>query len=351
MKLALNLGLVQWPDPSAVSLVRHADDLGVDSVWVAEAYGSDAVSVLGYLAATTSNIGLGTAIMQVHARTPAAAGMAAATLDSLSGGRTRLGLGVSGPQVVEGWHGVPYGKPLKRTREYVDIVRAVVAREAPLAYEGEYYQVPYTGAGATGLGKSLKSTTTRERSTIPIYLAAIGPRNVELCGEIADGWLPAFFSPTHADVVTEPLRSGLVSSGRDIGAVDIVGSPQVAVGADVAACRERIRPRLALYIGGMGAPGRNFYYSLVCRYGFESAAVRIQELYRSGRKAEAAAAVPDALIDEVALIGPLDAIRERLSAWEQAGVNTLKVELNEDDILDSDLDRTSVLTALAEHLG
>lgn len=351
MKLALNLGLTQWPDPDAVSLVRRADELGIDSVWVAEAYGSDAVSVLGYLAATTSRLGLGTAIMQIHARTPAAAGMAAATLDALSEGRLRLGLGVSGPQVVEGWHGVPYGKPLARTREYVDIVRSVIAREAPLAHEGEYYQIPYTGPGATGLGKSLKSITERIRPSVPIYLAAIGPRNVELCGEIADGWLPAFFSPRNADLLLEHLRTGLATSGRDISAVDVVGSPQVAVGNDLAACRDRIRPRLALYVGGMGAPGKNFYYSLVCRYGFEAEAERIQELYRGGRKDEAAAAVPDALVDEVALVGPLEAIKERLTAWEAAGVTTLKVELSDDDILDPDLDRAAVLTALAESLG
>lgn len=350
MKLALNLNYIQWPDPSAVDFVRHADDLGIDSVWVAEAYGSDTVSVLGYLAALTENIGLGSAIMQVHARTPAATGMAAATLDSLSGGRMRLGLGVSGPQVVEGWHGVPYGKPLKRTREYVDVVRSVIAREGPLSYDGEYYQIPYRGEDATGLGKSLKSITTRERSAIPIYLAAIGPRNIELCGEIADGWLPAFFAPSHADAMLEHLRKGLASSGREISAIDVVGSPLVAVGSDVAACRDRIRPRLALYVGGMGAPGRNFYHSLVCRYGFEDAAAEIQELYRSGRKDAAAGAVPDALVDEVALVGPLDAIGERLAAWQEAGVDTLKVELNAADILDPALDRTRVLTALAERL-
>ena len=248
----------------------------------------------------------------------------ALTLDELSGGRFRLGLGVSGPQVVEGWHGVPFGKPLQRTREYVEIVRSVWRREKPVEFKGQYYQIPYAGTDATGLGKPLKSIL-HGRAEIPIYLAAIGPRNVALAAEIADGWLPVFFSPQRMSVFKESLESGFsrAGGGKSLARFDVAPTVPVMLGDDVAACRAMVKPRLALYVGGMGARGRNFYNDLVCRYGYEGAAKSIQDLYLSGKKEEAAAAVPDALVDEVALCGPRERIRERLEIWKSSGVTTL----------------------------
>jgi F420-dependent oxidoreductase-like protein len=246
------------------------------------------------------------------------------TLDQLSGGRFLLGLGVSGPQVVEGWHGQPFGKPLERTREYVEIVRAVWRRDTPLEHHGRYYQIPYRGADATGLGKPLKSIL-HGRPDIPIYLAAIGPRNVALAAEIADGWLPVFFSPDRMAVFAPSLESGFRAAGRpgSRAAFDIAPTVPVVPGPDAGQCRALVKPRLALYVGGMGARGKNFYNELVCRYGYEGEARRIQDLYLSGRKDEAAAAVPDALVDEVALCGPRERIQERLGVWKASGVTTM----------------------------
>src|SRR3712207_4366033 len=297
-------------------LVEHADRLGVDSVWAAEAYGSDAVTVLSYIAARTSNIKLGSAILQIPARTPANTAMTAMTLDALSGGRVILGLGMSGPQVVEGWHGVAYGKPLGRTREYIDIVRKAIARAEPLAFSGEHYQIPYQGEDATGLGKPLKSILHPVRDRIPIYLAAIGPRNVELAAEIADGWLPIFYSPEREDAFADNIAAGLARSGRSRGDLENAAPVMVAAGEDIAACRDQLRPFFALYVGGMGARGRNFYYDLAVRYGFEAEAAQIQDLYLEGKKDEAARLVPDALVDEVALVGPLERIVDRLAVWK-----------------------------------
>ena len=328
MRLGLNLGY--WGSPleaaDKVALAQEADRLGYHSVWTAEAYGSDAVTTLTWVAAKTERINVGTAIMQMPARSPALTAMTAATLDLLSGGRVLLGLGLSGPQVAEGWHGQPYGKPLAKTREYVDIVRKVLARAEPLTHEGEHYQIPYRGPGATGLGKPLKLILHPLRADIPIYLAAIGPRNIALAAEIADGWLPVFYSPYRAEVMEPHLKEGLArrGDGLDRNGFDVAPTTVVLVG-DPAACRDLVKPFLALYIGGMGAKGRNFYNDLARRYGYDEAADQVQELYLDGRKAEAAAAVPDELVDEVALVGEPERIADRLQAWREAGVNTLLI--------------------------
>lgn len=322
MRLGLNLGYSGPTFSLNLPLVLEAERLGFHSVWCAEAYGSDAVTPAAWIAARTEQIRVGTAIMQMPARTPAMAAMTATTLDQLSGGRFLLGLGVSGPQVVEGWHGVPFGKPLVRTREYVTIVRAIWAREKPLEFKGEYYQIPYSGPNATGLGKPLKSIL-HSRPDIPIYLAAIGPSNVALAAEIADGWLPVYFSPDRMGVYREALENGFARRGGRPASFDIAPMVAVVVGDDAAACRNLVKPRLALYIGGMGARGKNFYNDLACRYGYEGEAKRIQEFYLAGRKEEATAAVPDRLVDEVALCGPRERIRERLEAWKAARVTTL----------------------------
>jgi F420-dependent oxidoreductase-like protein len=324
MRLGLNTSYSGSRIELDLPLIEEADRLGYDSVWSAEAYGSDAVTPAAWMAARTSRIHVGTAIMQIAARTPTLAATTALTLDQLSGGRFRLGLGVSGPQVVEGWHGVAFGKPLQRTREYVEIVRAVWRREKPLEFSGEYYQIPYRGPQATGLGKPLKSII-HARADIPLYLAAIGPRNVALAAEIADGWLPIFFSPERMSVFRDSLESGFraAGGGKSLAAFDVAPTVAVVMGDDVDRCRAAVKPRLALYVGGMGARGRNFYNDLVCRYGYEEAAGRIQNLYLAGKKEEAAAVVPDALVDEVALCGPRERIRERLAGWKDSGVSTI----------------------------
>jgi F420-dependent oxidoreductase-like protein len=298
-----------------IVLAQEAERLGYDSAWTAEAWGTDAVTVLSWLAATTSRIKVGTAIMQIPGRTPANTAMTAATLDLLSGGRFLLGLGTSGPQVVEGWHGQPWGKPLTRTREYVQIVRAALQREA-LEFHGDQYDIPYTGPNATGLGKPLKLMARPLRAEIPIYLAALSPKNVRLAFEIADGWLPIFFSPERArDAFGFEEREGF----------EIAPTVHVVLSDDVDAARDVLRPMLALYIGGMGARGANFYNALVRRYGYEEEARRIQDLYLEGKQREAITAVPDALIDEVALVGSRERIAERLDAWRESGATTLLV--------------------------
>jgi F420-dependent oxidoreductase-like protein len=324
VRLGLSLGYSGARVQLDVPCVQEAERLGYHSVWTAESYGSDAVVPLAWLGAVTYRIHLGTGILQMPGRTPAMTAMTAMTLDALSGGRALLGLGVSGPQVVEGWHGQPFGKPLGRTREYVAIVRAILARERPVDHRGEHYQVPYRGPGATGLGKPLRSILHGRRD-LPIYLAAIGPRNVALAAEIADGWLPVFFSPERATLFRAALDEGFARAqapGKR-GSFDVAPTVPVVPGTDVDACRARVKRRVALYVGGMGARGRNFYFDLACRYGYEAAAARVQELYLAGRRAEAEAAVPDALVDEVALCGPRERIRERLAAWRAAGVTTL----------------------------
>jgi F420-dependent oxidoreductase-like protein len=323
-------------------LVQMADRIGFDSVWVAEAYGSDAVTVLGYLAATTRQIALGSAIMQMPARTPANTAMTAMTLDALSQGRVILGLGVSGPQVVEGWHGVAYSKPLAKTREYVEIVRRAVARDEPLRFDGQHFQIPYRGPDASGLGKPLKSILHPVRSEIPIYLAAIGPRNVALAAEIADGWMPIFYSPEHEEVFADSLRTGFdAAGGRDPDSFEIATTVMVASGDDLAACRDRLRPYFALYIGGMGSRDRNFYRDHAIRYGYGQAAMKIQDAYLDGRRDDAAAAVPDELIDEVALVGPLSRIIDRLEVWKASHVDTLILGTHQPEVVQPLRDATT----------
>jgi F420-dependent oxidoreductase-like protein len=329
MRLGLNLGYWGADASDPVALAQEADRLGYHSVWTAEAYGSDAVSPLVWLAAKTERINVGTAIMQMPARTPAMTSMTAATIDLLTGGRFLLGLGVSGPQVVEGWHGVPYGKPLVRTREYVGIVRTILARERPLEHHGEYYDIPVSGG--TGLGKPLKLIIHPLRPRVPIYLAAVGPKNVSLAAEIADGWLPVFFSPDRMSVFNEWLNEGFSKAGgeKDRTAFDIAPTLSVVIGEDVDACRNTVKPHLALYVGGMGAKDKNFYFNIACRYGYEAAAHKIQDLYLEGRKKEAVMAVPDALVDEVALCGPRERIAERLAVWRSSGAKTLICATND----------------------
>lgn len=327
MRLGLMIGYSGSTVSLPIEVVQEADRLGYFAVWTAEAYGSDAITPLTWLGALTNQIHLGTAIMQMPARTPAMTAMTAMTLDQLSGGRMLLGLGLSGPQVVEGWHGEAYGKPLGKTREYVSILRTIFARQEPLIHRGDHYQIPYQGTDATGLGKPLKSII-HGRADLPIYLAAIGPKNVQLAAEIADGWLPIFFSPRHyAEVFGASVDAGFAQAGagKSTDTFDIAPSVPVVMGPDVAACRNAIKPQLALYVGGMGAKGKNFYYDLVSRYGYAGAAETIQTLFLQGKKQEAALAVPDALVDDVALCGPKERIAERLSIWRDAPITTLNL--------------------------
>jgi F420-dependent oxidoreductase-like protein len=335
MRLGIMAGYSGAQIQLPVDLIQEADRLGVYAVWTAEAYGSDAVTPLAWIGALTKNIHLGTAIMQMPARTPANTAMTAITLDQLSGGRFLLGLGLSGPQVVEGWHGQPYGKPLAKTREYVHIVREIFKREKPLVHDGEYYQIPYQGADATGLGKPLKSII-HGRADMPIYLAAIGPKNVQLTAEIADGWLPIFFSPRHYDAVyKDNIEAGFAATGNGKSLNDFDIAPSVAVMMDdnLEVCWNALKPQLALYIGGMGARGKNFYYDLACRYGYEAAANTIQDFYLAGNKADAVSAVPNELVDDVSLCGPKARIRERLSIWQNSPVTTLNMMVYDVDTL------------------
>lgn len=324
MRLGLTIGYSGSRITLNTELVQEAENLGYHVVWSAEAYGSDAVVPLAWLGAQTSRIRLGTGIMQMPARTPANTAMTAMTLDQLSGGRFLLGLGASGPQVIEGWHGVAYGSILHRSREYVAIVRQILARKSPLEFEGKLYRVPYAGGDATGLGKPLKSII-HGRTDMPIFLAAIGPKNVTLTAEIADGWLPVFFSPSRFALYDEYLQAGFSRATGDKSHEQFEIAPYVAVvvGDDVQACRDKVKPNLALYVGGMGAKGKNFYNDLARRYGYEEAATTIQNLYLEGRRAEAIAAVPDELVDEVSLCGPKERIAERLEPWKKVPNLTL----------------------------
>ena len=327
MRLGLMAGYAGAQINLPMEMIREADRLGYFATWTAEAYGSDCITPLAWIGAQTKQIHLGTAIMQMPARSPAMTAMTAMTLDQLSGGRFLLGLGLSGPQVVEGWHGRPYGKPLAKTREYVSIVRTIFRREAPLQHEGRHYQIPYQGNDASGLGKPLKSIL-HGRPDIPIYLAAIGPKNVQLAAEIADGWLPIFFSPRHySESYATSVEAGFAKArqNKSSAVFDIAPSVSVIVGKDVDACRSMVKPMLALYIGGMGARGKNFYNDLACRYGYEAAATTVQDLYLAGKKHEAAAAIPDQLVDDVALCGPKERIKERLALWQSVPITTLNI--------------------------
>jgi F420-dependent oxidoreductase-like protein len=322
VQLGLNVGYwgMRGNSGEDLALVREAERLGFAVVWVAEAYGSDAVSVLSWIAAKTEKIDIGSAILQIPARTPAMTAMTAATLDTLSEGRFRLGLGVSGPQVSEGWHGVRFAKPLARTREYVDIVNLALDRKK-VQYDGETYQLPLPD----GPGKALHLMLHPVREHIPIYLAAIGPKNLELTGEIADGWLPVFFAPRYADDSVARIRTGQAKVGRDMTTFQIAPTVPLVVGDDVATCAEPVRPYAALYVGGMGSREQNFYNALAGRMGFGDAAAQVQERYLARDYDGAAAAVPLEFVDATSLLGPTDRIAERMTEFAQAGVTTLSV--------------------------
>jgi F420-dependent oxidoreductase-like protein len=333
MKLGINIGYSGAQMRLPLDLVLEVERLGFDSVWSAEAYGSDAVTPLAYLAAKTSRIKLGTGIMQVPARTPAMCAMTMSTLDALSGGRVLVGLGLSGPQVIEGWHGVAYGKPAARLREYVEILRKIWAREEPVAFEGKQYQLPYHGPDATGLGKPLKSILHGRQ--LPVYLATMGPVNIRTTAELADGWLPIWYSPYRAHMFRADIEEGFrrAGNGKSWKDFEIAAGCTVAIGDDVKACLARMKPNLALYVGGMGAREKNFHNEMVAKYGYADAAAKIQDLYLSGRKAEAEAAVPDELCDELSLCGPEARIRERYRAWEDSGVTTMLIQSSQPEAL------------------
>ena len=326
----MRLGLMTGYSGAQVSLdldlIKEAEKLGYDSVWTAEAWGSDAVSPLAWIGAQTSKIRLGTAIMQLPGRSPANAAMTAMTLDALSGGRFILGLGTSGPQVVEGWHGVSFDKPLTWLREYVTIVRAILAREKPLEFQGVRYQIPYQGPGATGLGKPLKSIL-HGRKDIPIYTGSMAPLSQTLSAEICDGLLLTCMHPERLDVIEPHLQAGFAKAGggKSLSTFDLAPSVAVIVGDDLDACRAPLKMSLALYIGGMGAREKNFYNAYVRKIGFEAEAIEIQDLFLAGKRAEAIAKVPDALVDALHLVGPKERIKDRFQAWKESKVGTMLV--------------------------
>jgi F420-dependent oxidoreductase-like protein len=333
MKLGLQLGY--WgsgPPRDAPALVAEAERLGFDSIWTAEAYGSDALTPLAWWGSQTERVRLGTAICQLSGRTPTAMAMAALTMDHLSGGRFVLGLGVSGPQVVEGWYGQSFEKPLARTVEYVDIVRKVIAREAPVENPGPHYPLPYPGG--TGLGKPLKPIVHPLRKEIPIILGAEGPKNVALAAEIADGWFPIFFSPSAVKAFEPALAEGFARPGARHKPDDfeVIAFAPIIVSDDIEKAADGYRPMIALYIGGMGAKSMNFHFDVFARMGYEAEASKIQELYLEGRKDEAAAAVPTRLIEETALIGPKEKIRDDLEGWRESIATTLLVSGSEETL-------------------
>jgi F420-dependent oxidoreductase-like protein len=326
MKLGLQLGY--WgagPPSDAVEKVAEAERLGYDSMWTAESWGSDALTPLAWWGANTTNLRLGTDLIQLSARTPTATAMAALTMDHLSGGRFVLGLGVSGPQVVEGWYGQSFAKPLARTREYVSIVRQVLAREAPVTNDGPHYPLPHPGG--LGLGKPLRPITHPLRADIPIILGAEGPKNVALAAEIADGWFPIFYSPRHDDMYREALSEGFNRPGAHStpDTFEIMPTVTVVVDDDTERAADALRPMVALYAGGMGARDMNFHFDVFCRLGYEAEATKIQQLYLDGRKDEATAVVTTQMVEEIALIGPRQKIRDELAIWEQSMVTTILV--------------------------
>ena len=320
MKLGFLLGYSGKHIHMPIELIQQAESMGYDSVWTAEAYGNDAVTSAAYVLAQTSKIRVGTAIMQMPARTPAMCAMTAMSLDQLSGGRFIVGLGASGPQVVEGWHGVPYGKPVTRTKEYIQIMRKIFEREGPVEFDGQMYQMPNQSEGTTGLGKPLKSILAAA-SDIPIYTASITPAGLRCAGEVADGVFPVWMDPNKYDVLGESIEQGFekAGNGKSLKDFDVAPFVTVAMNDDLDAAYDALRPWLALYIGGMGAKNKNFYHEYATRLGYGDAANQIQELYLSGKKPEAEALVPNELLDEVSLIGPRERIIERLGPWKEAG--------------------------------
>jgi F420-dependent oxidoreductase-like protein len=322
MKLGVHIGYwgLGLTREDQLAIVQEAERLGYDSVWTAEAYGSDSATILGWIAGQTSKIKIGSAIFQMPGRSPAMTAMTAATLDQLSDGRMLLGIGSSGPQVSEGWHGVRFGSQLGRTREYIAIVRKALAREK-LEFAGEHFTLPLPD----GPGKALKLTIAPVQESIPIYLAAIGPKNTALAGEIADGWIPTLVSPEHLPDLRKSLEEGAAKVGRSLDGFDIAPTVNVYVSDDIEKGRDVMRPFIALYVGGMGSRDKNFYNNLVQRYGFEDAAREVQDLYLAGKRDEAMAALPDELIDLVSLNGPADKVRERLRVYREAGVGTLGI--------------------------
>ena len=320
MKLGFLLGYSGKQIHIPIDLIKQAESMGFDSVWTAEAYGNDAVTSASWVLAQTEKIRVGTAIMQMPARSPAMCAMTAMSLHQLSGGRFIAGLGASGPQVVEGWHGVPYGKPVTRTKEYIQIMRKIMQRDGPVEFDGKMYQRPNKSEGTTGLGKPLKSIL-QACPDVPIYTASITPAGLRCAGEVADGVFPVWMDPNKYDIIGEHLEAGFAKAGNDKSLADFDVAPFVMVAAndDLDAAFDSLRPWIALYIGGMGAKGKNFYHEYTTRLGYGDAADRIQDLYLSGQKAEAEAQVPNELLDEVALIGSHDRIRERLAPWKEAG--------------------------------
>lgn len=334
MKLGLILGYSGSEVSLDVGLVKEAESLGYDSVWTAEAYGSDAVTPLAWVGAQTTKIKLGTAIMQLPGRSPACTAMTAMTLDALSGGRFILGLGTSGPQVVEGWHGVPFGKPLTWLKEYVTIVRKIIAREDKLTFDGERFQIPYRGPGSVGLGKPLKSIV-HARKDIPIYTASMAPASQAFSAETCEGCLLTCVHPGRMEVITDALNVGFARTNgkKSLANYDIAPAVAVIMGDDLDACRMPLKFSLALYIGGMGARGKNFYNEYIRKVGYEEAAIKIQDLYLDGKKNEAIAAVPDDLVDALYLVGPKERIRDRFQIWKESGVGTMMVGTQQPEVL------------------
>ena len=319
--LRFGVNFAYWgakPPPGIVEVAVEAEKLGFDSAWTAEAWGSDAFTPLAWIGAHTKRIKLGTAIVQISARTPTATAMHALTLDHLSGGRVILGLGVSGPQVVEGWYGRPFSKPLARTREFIGIVRQVMRREAPVTCDGPHYPLPYTGEGAWGMGKPLRPITHPLREDLPIYLGAEGPKNVALAAELCDGWLPLWYSPFRPEVYAESIQQAKPG-------FDIVQTVVILETDDLPSAYDAVRPMLGFYLGGMGHAKRNFHKELMARMGFSAEAEHIQKLFLDGKREEAIAAVPDAFVDEIYLVGPRERIRDRLQAWKESAVTTMLV--------------------------
>ena len=323
--MKFGVGLGYWgagPPDDIVGFAKEAEELGYDSIWTAEAWGSDAFTPLAWMGAHTSRIKLGTSIVQLSARTPTSCAMHALTLDHLSNGRLILGLGVSGPQVVEGWYGRPFSKPLARTREYIDIIRQVLGRGAPVTNDGPHYPLPYTGEGAWGMGKPLKPITHPLRADLPIYLGAEGPKNVALAAEICDGWLPLWYSPYKPEIYADSLAKAKPG-------FEVAMHVGIHVTDDIDAALEAMKPSFGFYVGGMGARDRNFHKELMARMGYPEEAQRVQDLFFEGKREEAIAAVPTAFLDEISLVGPIERVRDRMQAWEESPVTTIFVAGND----------------------